>query len=200
MKTISSDVSQSIIKDITNSDLTSYQIAYKHNVSKTTVDSLGRNNLGDVIYSKKENLAYKKLIGQIQDLQNKGVCVTRIAGDLGIYKSTMFSIINSLKSSSDDAVQIISVEHPEQNIQVSPDFPEETNESEDMPALPAPPEERKYVRKPYYRNYQCRSYSNPQGTHMDFARIQINGVQLSFNPCQENIWDTVNKILTVLHS
>ena len=63
MKSISTDVSQNIIKDITNSDLTSYQIAYKHNVSKTTVDSLGKNNLGDVIYSKKENLACKKLIG-----------------------------------------------------------------------------------------------------------------------------------------
>lgn len=201
MKSISTDVSQNIIKDITNSDLTSYQIAYKHNVSKTTVDSLGRNNLGDVIYSKKENLAYKKLIGQIQELQNKGVCITRIAGELGIYKSTMFSIINALKASSaDDAVQIISVEHPEQNVQDTSDFPEETQGAEDMQALPAPPDERKYVRKPYYRNYQCRSYSNPQGTHMDFARIQINGVQLSFNPCQENIWDTVNKILTVLHS
>ena len=33
------------------------------------------------------------------------------------------SIINSLKSSSaEDAVQIISVEHPEHNIQISPDF------------------------------------------------------------------------------
>ena len=50
MLSITSELTQKILKDITTSELSSYQIAFKYQVNKMVVDSIGRKNLGDAIY------------------------------------------------------------------------------------------------------------------------------------------------------
>ena len=50
MPAITSELTQKILKDITTSELSSYQIAFKYQVNKMVVDSIGRKNLGDAIY------------------------------------------------------------------------------------------------------------------------------------------------------
>lgn len=104
---------------------------------------------------------------------------------LGISKSTMFKIVSRYETERKDQVQVISVEHPETN----QDIPEQTS------LLPL-----KEAEEPMRRNYFYRHnrYRNNGCTDSDYARIQVNGVQLSFNPKQPQIWETVNKIMSLL--
>ena len=50
-------ITQLIVNDIANSQLSSYQIAYRYHISKTSVDHIGRSHLGDSLYDQKEQLA-----------------------------------------------------------------------------------------------------------------------------------------------
>ena len=52
---------QNIIKDITTTELSSYQIAYKYNTTRATIGKLGKAHLGDNIFRKKEELAMENV-------------------------------------------------------------------------------------------------------------------------------------------
>ena len=102
-------------------------------------------------------------------------------------KSTMFRIIEDLsKVNSCQRVQVISIEHPEENIK---------EESEGSSLMPVPGEETEYF------SYGSRnSYRSRRQTHerIHYAKIQVNGIQISFNPSQENIFETISKIMSVI--
>ena len=197
MPAITSELTQKILKDITTSELSSYQIAFKYQVNKMVVDSIGRKNLGDAIYKQKESYASQKLNTQISESLKKGNSVTATADNLGVCRSTMFKLVRSLTPQSSEQVQVISVEHPEQNQPV-------TEVAE--PVAIAETEENKggittvrTGRMPmHYRAYP--SEGRFRGGHTDYAKIVINGIQLSFDPHQEQIFITVNKIVELMKS
>ena len=66
-------ITQLIVNDIANSQLSSYQIAYKYHISKTSVDHIDRSHLGDSLYDQKEQLACQKLNEDIQTLKDQGL-------------------------------------------------------------------------------------------------------------------------------
>ncbi len=178
-----------IVNDITTTQLSSYQIAFKYGVYKHTVDKLGRSHLGDAIYDKKEELAYIKLVDQVKELQQQEVSTSQIAQKLGVSKSTMFKIIDDFsKVNSDQQVQIISVEHPEENIK-------EENENSSSSLMPVPDKETENFSYGYRNSYKSHRRNHER---TDFAKIQVNGIQISFNPNQENIFETISKIMSVL--
>ena len=187
MKNIDPKIISDIVSDITTTKLSSYQIACKYGVYKHTVDKLGRSHLGEVIYEKKEQLAYIKLVEQVKELQQQNVSTSQIAQKLGVSKSTMFRIIEDLsKVNSCQRVQVISIEHPEENIK---------EESEGSSLMPVPGEETEHF------SYGSRnSYRSRRQTHerIHYAKIQVNGIQISFNPSQENIFETISKIMSVI--
>lgn len=185
MSNIEPEVVKNIVKDITISQLSSYQIAYKYHLSKNTIDRLGISHLGEVIYNQKEKLAFEALIEQIKVLKNQGFSVTKMSEHLGISKSTMFKIVNRYETDRKEQVQVISVEHPESNQEIS----------EQTSLLPLIENEEPMRRNNFYRHNR---YRNNVSSYSDYARIQLNGVQLSFNPKQPQIWETVNKIMSLL--
>ena len=185
MNNIEPEVVKNIVKDITTSQLSSYQIAYKYHLSKNTIDRLGISHLGEVIYNQKEKLAFEALIEQIKVLKNQGFSVTKMSEHLGISKSTMFKIVNRYETDRKEQVQVISVEHPESNQEIS----------EQTSLLPLIENEEPMRRNNFYRHNR---YRNNVNSDSDYARIQLNGVQLSFNPKQPQIWETVNKIMSLL--
>lgn len=201
MLSITSELTQKILKDITTSELSSYQIAFKYQVSKTIVDSIGRKNLGEVIYKKKETFAFQKLNNLITDSLNKGNSITATADNLGVCRSTMFKLAHSIRSVTPNQVQVISVKHPEQNLAVSAVVEPAADDKENEVAMT---EDRSVVREGRmpvrYRPYQKRGHRFNRGSHNDYARIVINGVQLSFDPHQEQIFITVNKIVELMKS
>ena len=198
MTAITSELTQKILKDITTTDLSSYQIAFKYQVNKMVVDSIGKRNLGEIIYNKKESLAYQKLMELIADGLRKGNSIASTADNLGVCRSTMFKLARSLMPHSSNQVQVISVEHPEQNMPVSDTIRSavttdvEEDRVERTAANPVVRNSRMPVR---YRPYQSGEQRFHRGGHTDYARIVINGIQLSFNPSQENIFNTVNRII-----
>ena len=56
MATIKIDpqTTREIIKDITTSTLSAYQLGHKYKLSKMTIDRIGREHLGTDIYSRRE--------------------------------------------------------------------------------------------------------------------------------------------------
>ncbi len=173
-----------IINDFTTTQLSSYQIAYKYKLFKNTVERLGRSHLGDAIYEKKEKLAFGKLVEQIKELQQQEVTISQIAIKLGVSKSTMFKIIEEI-SKEEEHVQLISVEHPEEN-------KEQVENSNLLPVIEE--EKEKYNNYHYPTPYKRNRHSGDA----DYAKIQVNGIQLSFNPNQENIFATISKIISVI--
>ena len=59
MATIKTDpqTTKNIIKDITTTQLCSYQLGHKYKLGKITIDRIGREQLGTDIYSRSESLA-----------------------------------------------------------------------------------------------------------------------------------------------
>ena len=53
-------ITQLIVTDITNSPLSSYQIANRYHISKTSVDHIGRSHLGDSLYDHKRTACLSK--------------------------------------------------------------------------------------------------------------------------------------------
>lgn len=110
------ELTQKIINEAVNSNLSSYQIAYKFNMTKSVVDRLCRQHLGNEVYSKREALSYDYLASQIKELRLKKYSSDRVAQALGLYKTTCFTLIKKIEQedftrsiSSDDKVDIISV-------------------------------------------------------------------------------------------
>lgn len=110
------ELTQKIINEAVNSNLSSYQIAYKFNMTKSVVDRLCRQHLGNEVYSKREALSYDYLTSQIKELRQKKYSSDRVAQALGLYKTTCFTLIKKIEHddftrslSSDEQVDIISV-------------------------------------------------------------------------------------------
>ena len=188
-------ITQLIVNDIANSQLSSYQIAYKYHISKTSVDHIGRSHLGDSLYDQKEQLACQKLNEDIQTLKDQGLSSNKIGEKLGVYKSTIFALIKRLSSApviseQSDEVQVISVENPELNLE-----PPVAEEPQSLPKTEVPV---RSMPSPYGRIHN-HSY-NRNHHHQDFVKLQLKGIQITFDPKQENISDTISKILTALHS
>ena len=110
------ELTQKIINEAVNSNLSSYQIAYKFNMTKSVVDRLCRQHLGNEFYSKREALSYDYLASQIKELRQKKYSSDRVAQALGLYKTTCFTLIKKIEQDdfsksllSDDKVDVISV-------------------------------------------------------------------------------------------
>ena len=123
MSTIKIDpqTTREIIKDITTSTLSAYQLGHKYKLSKMTIDRIGREHLGTDIYSRREKLAFASLCAQIKEFRDRNYSLTSIADQLGISKSSIFDISKKIKSQSsqtteeatpaeDNEVQVISIE------------------------------------------------------------------------------------------
>lgn len=110
------ELTQKIINEAVNSNLSSYQIAFKYSITKSVVDRLCRQNLGSEIYNKRESLSFDYLASQIKGLRQKKYSSDRVAQALGLYKTTCFTLIKKIELedftsslSSDDKVDVISV-------------------------------------------------------------------------------------------
>ena len=69
---LGSGIVQSVIISIPQTNLCSYQIAYKHHISQHSVESIGPNNLGETIYWNKERIALTNLCIFIGELKAEG--------------------------------------------------------------------------------------------------------------------------------
>mgnify|MGYP002770536174 CR=1 FL=1 len=110
------ELTQKIINEAVNSNLSSYQIAFKYSITKSVVDRLCRQHLGSEVYNKRESLSFDYLASQIKGLRQKKYSSDRVAQALGLYKTTCFTLIKKIEledftssPSSDDKVDVISV-------------------------------------------------------------------------------------------
>lgn len=120
MATIKIDpqTTKEIIKDITTSKLSAYQLGHKYKLSKMTIDRIGREHLGTDIYSRREHLAFASLCTQITELRSRNYSLTAIAEQLGIPKSSIFEIskkimaqtFDKVASADNNEVQVFSIE------------------------------------------------------------------------------------------
>ena len=111
------ELTQRIINEAVNSNLSSYQIAFKYSITKSVVDRLCRRHLGSEVYNKRESLSFDYLASQIKGLRQKKYSSDRVAQALGLYKTTCFTLIKKIEledftsnPSSDDKVNVISVQ------------------------------------------------------------------------------------------
>lgn len=82
---LGSEIIQSVINCISQTNLCSYQIAYKHHISQHSVESIGLKNLGKNIYWNKERLALTNLSYSIRSLKAEGYSNNEIGKQLGVY-------------------------------------------------------------------------------------------------------------------
>ena len=87
------ELTQRIINEAVNSNLSSYQIALKYSITKSVVDRLCRRHLGSEVYNKRESLSFDYLASQIKGLRQKKYSSDRVAQALGLYKTTCFTLI-----------------------------------------------------------------------------------------------------------
>ena len=91
------ELTQKIINEAVNSNLSSYQIAFKYSITKSVVDRLCRQHLGSEIYNKRESLSFDYLASQIKGLRQKKYSSDRVAQALGLYKTTCFTLIKKIE-------------------------------------------------------------------------------------------------------
>ena len=110
------ELTQRIINEAVNSNLSSYQIAFKYSITKSVVDRLCRQHLGSEVYNKRESLSFDYLSSQIKELRQKKYSSDRVAQALGLYKTTCFTLIKKIEQEdfnrslyADDKVDVISV-------------------------------------------------------------------------------------------
>ena len=95
---LGSDIVQSVIYNISQTNLCSYQIAYKHHISQHSVESIGLKNLGETIYWNKERLALTNLCYFIRELKAEGYSNNEIGKKIGVYPSTAHKLISRLRN------------------------------------------------------------------------------------------------------
>ena len=95
---LGSEIIQSVINCISQTNLCSYQIAYKHHISQHSVESIGLKNLGKNIYWNKERLALTNLSYSIRSLKAEGYSNNEIGKQLGVYPSTAHKLISRLRN------------------------------------------------------------------------------------------------------
>lgn len=75
---LGSDIVQSVINNISQTNLSSYKIAYKHHISQRSVESIDLKNLGETIYWNKERLALTNLCYFIRELKDESYSNNKI--------------------------------------------------------------------------------------------------------------------------
>lgn len=215
MATIKIDpqTTREIIKDITTSTLSAYQLGHKYKLSKMTIDRIGREHLGTDIYSRREKLAFASLCALIKDFRDRNYSLTSIADQLGISKSSIFDIIKKIKSQTteeatpaeDNEVQVISIEPKIETDSKLPASPFTTPVAkEEHPAKTERFDIRNYHRwAPQRNNYHStrprQRLKNSRSPH-GYIKICFNDIQITFNPAQKEAEDVITRILSGINS
>ena len=215
MATIKIDpqTTREIIKDITTSTLSAYQLGHKYKLSKMTIDRIGREHLGTDIYSRREKLAFASLCAQIKEFRDRNYSLTSIADQLGISKSSIFDISKKIKSQTteeatpaeDNEVQVISIEPKIETDSKLPASPSTTPVAkEEHPAKTERFDIRNYHRwAPQRNNYHStrprQRLKNSRSPH-GYIKICFNDIQITFNPAQKEAEDVITRILSGINS
>lgn len=215
MSTIKIDpqTTREIIKDITTSTLSAYQLGHKYKLSKMTIDRIGREHLGTDIYSRREKLAFASLCALIKDFRDRNYSLTSIADQLGISKSSIFDIIKKIKSQTteeatpaeDNEVQVISIEpkiEADSKLLASPSPTPVAKE--EHPAKTERFDTRNYNRwAPQCNNHHSirprQRLKNSRSPH-GYIKICFNDIQITFNPAQKEAEDVITRILSGINS
>ena len=202
-----------IIKDITTSTLSAYQLGQKYKLSKMTIDRIGREHLGTDIYCRREKLAFASLCAQIKELRDRNYSLTSIADQLGISKSSIFDISKKMKglaseeatSAEDNEVQVISIES---KVEGEPKLPAgRITPKVAREAHPAKTERfdgrnfhRWYPqRNKHHSNRPRQSLKNSRSPH-GYIKICLNDIQITFNPAQKEAEEVITRILSGINS
>ena len=215
MATIKIDpqTTREIIKDITTSTLSAYQLGHKYKLSKMTIDRIGREHLGTDIYSRREKLAFASLCALIKDFRDRNYSLTSIADQLGISKSSIFDIIKKIKSQTteeatpaeDNEVQVISIEpkiEADSKLLASPSPTPVAKE--EHPAKTERFDTRNYNRWAPQRNNHhstrpMQRLKNSRSPH-GYIKICFKDIQITFNPAQKEAEDVITRILSGINS
>lgn len=215
MSTIKIDpqTTREIIKDITTSTLSAYQLGHKYKLSKMTIDRIGREHLGTDIYSRREKLAFASLCALIKDFRDRNYSLTSIADQLGISKSSIFDIIKKIKSQTteeatpaeDNEVQVISIEpkiEADSKLLASPSPTPVAKE--EHPAKTERFDTRNYNRwAPQCNNHHStrpmQRLKNSRSPH-GYIKICFKDIQITFNPAQKEAEDVITRILSGINS
>lgn len=215
MATIKIDpqTTREIIKDITTSTLSAYQLGHKYKLSKMTIDRIGREHLGTDIYSRREKLAFASLCAQIKEFRDRNYSLTSIADQLGISKSSIFDISKKIKSQTteeatpaeDNEVQVISIEpkiEADSKLLASPFTTPVAKE--EHPAKSERFDTRNYHRwAPQRNNYHStrpmQRLKNSRSPH-GYIKICFKDIQITFNPAQKEAEDVITRILSGINS
>ncbi|MGN0903353.1 MAG: hypothetical protein ACI4M9_08700 [Succinivibrio sp.] len=208
---------ESIIFEICNTKLSAYQIACKFNVSKSTVDKIGRRKLGKDFYKRRDELSTAFLLSQMDMLRKQqNIGSYRIAEELGISRSSAAKLLYKLKKDgideNDGLVEIISVDNPA----IKPPEPESKNvgspsaESDELKAnaLPYKSDNTKiegdkrfggkvFYKRSYHREYEHFNRNGDEYHTNNWIKIELNGIRLSFDSRRYDVNKIVPKMLNV---
>ena len=215
MATIKIDpqTTREIIKDITTSTLSAYQLGHKYKLSKMTIDRIGREHLGTDIYSRREKLAFASLCALIKEFRDRNYSLTSIADQLGISKSSIFDICKKINSQTteeatpaeDNEVQVISIEP---KIEADSKLPASLSTTpvakEEHPAKTDRFDIRNYHRWAPQRNNHhstrpSQRLKNSRSPH-GYIKICFKDIQITFNPAQKEAEDVITRILSGINS
>lgn len=215
MATIKIDpqTTREIIKDITTSTLSAYQLGHKYKLSKMTIDRIGREHLGTDIYSRREKLAFESLCALIKEFRDRNYSLTSIADQLGISKSSIFEISKKIKSQTseeatpaeDNEVQVISIEHKIEADSKLPATPSTAPVAkEEHPAKTERFDTRNYhrwapQRNNHHSNRPRQRLKNSRSPH-GYIKICFNDIQITFNPAQKEAENVISRILSGINS
>lgn len=225
---LTSELTQKIINEAVNSNLSSYQIAFMYSITKSVVDRLCRQHLGSEVYNKRESLSFDYLASQIKGLRQKKYSSDRVAQALGLYKTTCFTLIKKIEledftssPSSDDKVDVISVpalsatnesSQSTSNLKQSAS-PKTTKLTKELPLVPekieyeVPVEEDddyEVSRDTYAPYHRRKPYFNRKNSfdrnrnYREQVKINVKGMQISFNASDEVAGTVVMKLLKEL--
>ena len=227
MATIKIDpqTTKEIIKDITTSKLSAFQLGHKYKLSKMTIDRIGREHLGTDTYSRREQLAFASLCTQITELRSRNYSLTAIAEQLGIPRSSIFEIskkimaqtFEKVASADNNEVQVISIESKvDEASKLSAGHTTTLvakEEHADCTTTPVVKEEHdaKAVSlntKTYHRRYPKRNGHTPNRTRQGlknriphgYIKITFNDIQITFNPAQREAEDVITWLLSGINS
>lgn len=227
---LTSELTQKIINEAVNSNLSSYQIAFMYSITKSVVDRLCRQHLGSEVYNKRESLSFDYLASQIKGLRQKKYSSDRVAQALGLYKTTCFTLIKKIELEdftssplSDDKVDVISVpalsatnesSQSTSNLKQSAS-PKTTKLTKELPLVPekieyeVPVEEDddyEVSRDTYAPYHRRKPYFNRKNSfdrnrnYREQVKINVKGMQISFNASDEVAGTVVMKLLKELET
>lgn len=146
---------KNIIKDITTTQLCSYQLGHKYKLSKITIDRIGREHLGTEIYSRRESTAFASMNKQITELRSKSYTMSAIAEDLGVSKSNIFTICQKIDRERENEKKSAVVDNEVQFISIESKAKEAVKTNSKLPSAPviddAPVKSESLTREPYHR-------------------------------------------------